>query len=514
MYIREKKNRSGSVSIQIISKYNGRYKVEKTIGCGTERHEIDRLKLQAQQEMEKMQSQLSLFASTNDALVEQAFSLLNNSHIRTVGPELIFGKIYDYIGFGLIKESIFRHLVITRLAFPLSKLKTSEYLYRYQGVVIDVDKIYRFLDKLSNKLKEQVEQIAFLHTKRTLGGNINVVFYDLTTLYFEASDEDDLRKRGFNKDGKHDNPQIIIGLLVGLGGYPIGYDIFEGNTYEGRTLIPFLERMQEKFKIDKPIVIADAGLLSKENLKALEEYGYKYIIGARLKNESKVIQKEIIEQDYNDGSFHHIEQQIEIEGELRTRRLIIHYSAKRARKDAYNRKKGLERLEKRLNLGRLTKANINNRGYNKYLEITGDVTININYQKFEFDSVWDGLKGYVTNSNLEDNMILENYGQLWHIEKAFRISKTDLRIRPIYHRLKHRIEAHICIAFTAYLIYKELERVLQKEKSSISVQKANELTHNMYQITYQLPDSKYEKTKLLNMDKKQAELYKIIKENF
>ena len=194
-------------------------------------------------------------------------------------------------------------MVITRLAFPLSKLKTSEYLYRYQGVVIDVDKIYRFLDKLSNKLKEQVEQIAFLHTKRTLGGNINVVFYDLTTLYFEASDEDDLRKRGFNKDGKHDNPQIIIGLLVGLGGYPIGYDIFEGNTYEGRTLIPFLERMQEKFKIDKPIVIAYAGLLSKENLKALEEYGYKNIIGARLKNESKEIQKEIIEQDYNDGSF-------------------------------------------------------------------------------------------------------------------------------------------------------------------------------------------------------------------
>lgn len=514
MFIREKKNRSGSISIQIISKIRGKYKVVKTIGCATERHEIDRLKLQARQAMKDLQGQPSLFASADDQLVEQAFSSLSNSHIRTVGPELIFGKIYDYIGFGAIDEPLFRHLVVARLAFPLSKLKTTEYLYRYQGVLIDTDKIYRFLDKLSNRLKEQVEQIAFAHTKRTLKENISVVFYDMTTLYFEASDEDDLRKTGFSKDGKHSNPQIVIGLLVGLSGYPIGYDIFEGNTYEGHTLIPFLERIQEKFDINKPVVIADSGLLSNDNLKALEDEGYEYIIGARLKNESKTVQQQIIGYGYQDGDFYCIDKEVVIEKKKRTRRLIIHYSDARARKDAHNRKRGLERLEKRLESGRLTKANINNRGYNKYLEMTGEITISIDYRKYESDNIWDGLKGYITNSKLSGKMILENYAQLWHIEKAFRISKTDLRIRPIYHRLRHRIEAHICIAFTAYSVYKELERVLQKAKSKLSPQKANEVTHNMYQITYSLPDSKHTKTRLLKMDEQQNELYRIIEENF
>jgi hypothetical protein len=281
MFVRKNKNRSGSVSIQIVSKARGRYRVVKTVGCGTQRHEIDRLIILARQEIEHLQAQPKLFQSENDELVEEAISLLSNSSIRTIGPELIFGRIYDYIGFGRIKEELFRHLVISRLAFPLSKLKTTEYLYRYQGKSIEVDAIYRFMDKLSSELKPIVEQISFSHTLRTLKGNISVVFYDMTTLYFEASDEDDLRKSGFSKDGKHSNPQILIGLLVGLGGYAIGYDIFEGNMYEGHTLIPFLKAMSQRFYTGKPIVIADSGLLTKKNMAALQEERYEYIIGAR-----------------------------------------------------------------------------------------------------------------------------------------------------------------------------------------------------------------------------------------
>ena len=129
-----------------------------------------------------------MFVSENDSLVERVFDGLQNSSIQTVGPEIIFGKIYDHIGFNALKESLFRHLVIARLAFPLSKLKTIEYLNRYQGVLLDSDAVYRFLDKLNNQLKHQIEQIAFRHTKRTLGGNIGVVFYDMTTLHFEASE--------------------------------------------------------------------------------------------------------------------------------------------------------------------------------------------------------------------------------------------------------------------------------------------------------------------------------------
>ena len=146
--------------------------------------------------------------------------------------------------------------------------------------------------------------------------------------------------------------------------------------------------------------------------------------------------------------------------------------------------------------------------------MTGDVSIEIDYEKFNNDAIWDGLKGYITNAKLSDKEVIENYKNLWHIEKAFRMSKTDLRIRPIYHRLKNRIEAHICISFTAYCIYKELERVLYSEKSTLSLKKASELTHNMYQITYTLPDSKHTKSRLLNMDQDQSELYKIIMKNF
>jgi len=507
MFIRKKKNASGSISVQIISKSTGKYNVIRTIGCGQNEQEVEKLTYIAKQEIERLSNQPKLFVSENDTIVEQVFSALDNASIKTVGPELIFGRIYEKIGFDAIKEDLFRHIVISRIAFPLSKLKTIEYLYRFQGVKLDIDSVYRFLDKLNDRLKDQIEQIAFAHTLKVLQGNISVVFYDMTTLYFETSDEDDLRKTGFSKDGKHSNPQIFLGLLVGLGGYAIGYDIFEGNTYEGHTLIPFIEKISKKFNLSKPIVVADSGLLSKENIRILEEKKYQYIIGARLKNESGKIKKQILEKKLSNGEIMKIKKQDNI-------RLIVTYATNRATKDEHNRKRGLQRLEKQIKSGKLTKSNINNRGYNKYLKLDGDVSIEIDYEKFNIDKSWDGLKGYITNAKLNDKQILENYKNLWHIEKAFRMSKTDLRIRPIYHRLRHRIEAHICISFTAYCIYKELERVLYKEKSLLSLKKSTELTHNMYQITYTLPESKHTKSRLLKMDDSQAELYQIIMKNF
>ena len=507
VFLRKLKNRSGSISVQIISKAHGKYKVVKTIGTGSSEQQIQKLWLLGKHEIERHSAQSKIFISEQDTIVEQVMENLTNASIKTVGPELIFGKIYDHIGFGNVDKDMFRHLVIARLAFPLSKLKTVEYLYRYQGIHLDIDAIYRFLDKLNNQLKTQIEQIAFSHTLKVLKGNLSVVFYDMTTLYFEASDEDDFRKTGFSKDGKHQNPQIYLGLLVGLGGYAIGYDIFEGGTYEGHTLIPFLEKITTRFNLGKPVVIADAGLLSNDNLKALEQEDYQYIIGARIKNEQEQIKQKILSKNWNDGKTIHIRKNNKT-------KLIVAFSKKRAAKDEHNRKRGLQRLEKRIKSGKLTKSNINNKGYNKYLKLRGKLTIEIDYEKFEADQAWDGLKGYITNTRLSGKQVIENYNNLWHIEKAFRMSKTDLRIRPIYHRLKHRIEAHICISFTAYCVYKELERTLILEKSNLSLKAAAELTQNMYQITYTLPDSKHTKSKLLKMDNLQTELYHIIQKNF
>ena len=507
MFIRKNKNRSGSISVQIISKSTGKYKVIKTIGCGGTEQEIQNLTYLANQEIERLSNQPKLFVSEKDSIVDQVFSVLENSSIRTVGPEIIFGKIYDSIGFNAIEEDMFRHLVVSRLVFPLSKLKTVEYLYRYQGVLLDIDSVYRFLDKLNSNLKDKVEQISYAHTLKVLQNNISIVFYDMTTIYFEASDEDDLRKAGFSKDGKHQNPQIFLGLLVGLGGYAIGYDIFEGNIYEGHTLIPFIEKIAKKFHLKKPVVVADAGLLSDDNISALEQMSYEYIIGARIKNESNFIKDKILSKQLEDGQIMNIKKQGGI-------RLIVNYSQKRASKDEHNRKRGLKRLEKQIKKGKLTKSNINNRGYNKYLKMEGNVSIKIDYEKFNNDKSWDGLKGYITNARLKNKQIIESYKDLWHIERAFRMSKTDLRIRPVYHRIRERIEAHICISFTAYCIYKELQRVLYMEKSSLSVKKAAELTQNIYRISYMLPESKHTKTRLLKMDDLQAELYRIVMKNF
>lgn len=504
MFLREKRNKSGSFSVQIIQKLRGKYKVLQTIGNGRTEQELTKLNYLGKQEIERLSKQPELFVWENDLQIEQVFSNLSNASIHIVGPELIFGKLYDKIGFGSIQQELFRHLVIARIAYPLSKLKTVDYLYRYQGLTLDIDTVYRFLDKLNTELKEQVEQISYAHTLKILEGKISVVFYDMTTLYFEAEDEDDLRKTGFSKDGKHSNPQIFIGLLVGTGGYAIGYDIYEGNIFEGHTLIPFLEKISAKFNLDKPIVVADAGLLSTENIKALEAKQYEYILGARIKNEPDKIKKQIFEYEFSNG------QTICI-NKSETTRLIVAFSNKRAAKDQHNRKRGLQRLEKQIRAGKLTKSNINNRGYNKYLKMEGEISIQIDYEKFNTDAIWDGLKGYVTNTKLTNDEVIENYKSLWNIERAFRMSKTDLRIRPIYHRLKSRIEAHICISFTAYCVYKELERLLKKAKSNLSVKRAVELTHNMYQITYMLPQSKHTKSNLLKMDDEQNDLYNIVK---
>ena len=155
---------------------------------------------------------------------------------------------------------------------------------------------------------------------------------------------------------------------------------------------------------------------------------------------------------------------------------------------------------------KFSKEHINNRGYNKYLKLSGDVNITIDYKKYEADSVWDGLKGYVTNASLSKSRVIGNYSQLWQVEKAFRISKTDLRIRPIYHRLRNRIEAHICICFSAYTIYKELERLLKRNNIDLSPEKAIDQIKEIRQLRYVLPKSREIKTKILQPTQEQSQL--------
>jgi transposase len=506
MFVRKNRNRSGTVSIQIISKQKGSYQVVQTVGCSRDPDEIERLVSRGESLLRRHDNQLKLFSlqSREAHAVKSFVEKLSNRQIHTLGPELIFGALFDRIGFGILPDQLFRDIVIARLAYPSSKLKTVDYLYRYRGIQTNEDTIYRFLDKLQKKYKTKVERIAYQYTQKTLK-TISIVFYDITTLYFEAEDEDDLRKIGFSKDGKFQHPQIMLGLLVGKRGYPIGYDIFEGNTFEGHTLMPTLKKIQKKYNFKKPTVVADAALLSKKNLKSLGDAKYRFIVGGRIKNEAGAIQAEILKrsQGIQDGDYFIIKKE---DGT----KLVVTYSTTRAKKDAYNRERGIRKLKKRIQSGRLTKENLNNRGYNKFLKLAGEISIILDEDKVKADQKWDGLKGYITNTRFSAKTIVENYRELWQIEKAFRISKTDLRIRPIYHYRKRRIESHLCIAFVAYTIYKELERLLNRAGFAMSPKRAAELTHNMYELEYILPGEALMEKTLLKMDPEQQKLYNLI----
>ena len=540
MFIRKKLNKSGTVSVFVLSTTKSRkQRLVKSFGsahpCDTAA--MEKLLQQASSFIQEMEGPSLPHIYEEEDVIDGFVSSLNNAQVQVAGPELVFGTLYDRIGYGAIRNRMFRNIVICRLFNPGSKLKTVDYMERYLHVTYSVDQIYRFLDNLCYRKEEEekgndgrksetagegseptstssakskqddfktrVEDIAYSYTKNMAGDGISVCFYDMTTLYFEAAEEDDLRKCGFSKDGKHSCPQIFLGLLVASGGNPIGYEIYEGNISEGHTMIPLIRKLASRFGFDKPIVVADAGLLSKANIEELTKDGYQYILGARPKSESEKVKERILSLGMKYGDVVEIEKGGGV-------RLVLSCTEKRARKDAHNRQRGLARLQKKMASGRLTKQNINNRGYNKYLKMEGEVTISINMERYEADAAWDGIKGYVTNTTLEKGEVIASYSNLWFIERAFRMNKFDLAVRPIFHRLRNRIEGHICICFTAYTIMLELERMLKAAKSEITIYRAQELVKNMYAITYTLPKSKQTKRVYLGMDEEQSELYRLV----
>lgn len=503
MFVRQKNNKSGLISVQVIDKSSGRYKMIKTIGSSLDPDRVKQLVEQGKKWILAYQGQLSLDLDEDKALAHRVLDQVQG--ISIAGTELLLGKIFDEIGFGQITDPLFKKLVLARLSYPASKLKTTDYLYKYHQLHIDVQSIYRYLDRLYNTHKELVQHISYEHTVKVLRGKVQVVFYDVTTIYFEIDKEDNLRKTGYSKDGKHQHPQILLGLLVAQQGYPLAYEIFQGNKFEGHTMLPVIKAFKSKYNLEQLIIVADAGLMSNDNIKELIKGKYEFILGARIKKEADHIKDHIWSLALKDGQSKIIKKDAPM-------RLVINYSEKRAKKDRFNRERGLKKLEKQINSGKLTKSNINNRGYNKYLRMDGRVNISIDYKKFEADAKWDGLKGYVTNTSLSKQKIIENYGHLWKIEKAFRIAKSDLKIRPIYHRAQRRIEAHICLNFVAYKIYKELERQLRNKKSRLSPQQAIEIAKTIYSITVSSPNTNelISRTLLLNEEQRNlAQLFNL-----
>jgi len=488
MFVRKLKQNNSKTYIQVVEKINGKYSVKKSFGSSQSESHLNDLINEANLWIKNYTGIQELDFENERFIYQQMLSSIT-SH-KLVGIDLVLGKIFDEIGFNKIEDSLFRDLVLYRLVYPKSKLKTTEYLYRFAQKSYSEDEIYRYMDKLYNTQKELVQQISYEHTLKVLNQGVQVVFYDVTTIYFETDYEDDLRKTGFSKEGKHQNPQIVLGLLVSEGGYPLAYDIFEGKQYEGHTMLPIINGFKEKYKLKNLVVVADSGLLSKANIDELVANKYEFILGARIKNEKQEIKDKILTLSLKNGDSKIIVKDNNL-------KLIIAYSDDRAKKDRYNREKGLNRLEKSLKTGKLTKSSINKRGYNKFLEMDGEIQVKINKDKIKEDEKWDGLKGYLTNSMLTKDKILYNYKQLWLIEKAFRIAKTDLKIRPVYHYKQRRIEAHICLNFVAYKVYKELERQLKEKESDLSPEKVIEIVQSIYEIELTTPKLKEKIKKII-----------------
>lgn len=504
MFVKRKKNRSGSTSIVVAEKIKGSYRELVTVGIAKSADEIEKLVERGQQwierERERRHPRLDLFGEERRRCeveldsIEQFLSQITN--ITVDGADLILDRVFDNVGFNRVEDEVFRKLVKARLSYPASKAATVEYLKNHFDDDVSLSKIYRYLDKLSDSQHQIVQDISVNHTRTILGGHIGVLFYDVTTLYFEADYEDELRKTGFSKEGRHKNPQIILGLLVSLDGYPLAYCIHEGNKYEGHTMLPVVTEFVRKYQLDDFIVVADSGLMNNDNIKELEENGYRYIIGAKIKNESRKIKEWILEHPKADR---HMVEYDKGNGQ----RLLVGYTDDRARKDAYNRDKGVRRLEKAYKRGTLTKDNINRRGYNKFLTMEGDVHVTINYTRLEEDAKWDGLKGYLTNTTIPAEEVYVAYHNLWNVERAFRISKSKIEIRPIFHFTRRRIEAHVCICFVALKVYKELERLLKQSDIKMSVDKVLALAQTIVTIQIHLPQNKQTISKTMLMKRHQ-----------
>lgn len=502
VFTRRKHNRSGSISVVIVDKSEGRFKEIHSIGVAHGEKEAEDLEAEGRHWIATYGGQQLIdFGDKAGAELRNAEEVLSSIRsARLAAAQRIISKVYDSIGFCAIEDEELRHLVIGRICHPMSKKATVDYLRRHFKDDVSLQKIYRYMDKLHGSQKERVQEISVRHTQKLFGGHIGILFYDVTTLYFETTDKDDLRNNGFSKDGKNANPQVVLGLLVSRGGYPLSYALFNGAQFEGYTMIPIVDDFVRRYGLGNDyVVIADAGLMSNKNVQLLRSAGYKYIIGARVKKESGSMKSRILATRHEQGVFNDIRRK---DGD----RLIVGYSEERARKNEHDRNEGIERLRKRYAKGTLTKADINRRGYNKFLSISSGVTVRIDEDKIEEDRAWDGLKGYMTNTDLPAGEVYDNYQQLWNVERAFRIAKGTLEVRPMFHFNERRIEAHVCICFVALKVYKELERLLKASGCPYSVDTVLRIAEVIVTLEVNLPENGKTLTKTIYTSKEERDI--------
>lgn len=367
-----------------------------------------------------------------------------------------FNYFYMLLGFGNFQDDCFRDLVIARIVHPVSKAKTKEWLETKLGQRYSLTALYRGMEKVYRlNYQKRLEQNLWTFTTKTFPQSISVLFFDVTTLYYEAFDEDDLRKCGFSKDHKENQPQLIIALTVTTQGFPLHIKVFPGNKFEGHTMLPCMQEIIASHQSKDFIVVADSAMVSSKNMDDLENMELKFIVGARLGNVSQNIFDQVIRTPHLDGSSARFDLG-------RGRVLIVGYSTKRANKDRTDRNKQKARAQYALqNPATITKRY-------KFLKKLGKAGWELHQTNLEKAERLEGLKSYVTNAgHLSNEEIIGKYAALWQVERSFRISKSDLKARPIFHTVREKIEAHIAIVFAGLAMARFVEMTTGKSLEKV-----------------------------------------------
>lgn len=339
-------------------------------------------------------------------------------------------------------------LAIIRLIEPASKLRSLELLSRYFEIKYS-QRIYRTIPKLLS-WKADIEQQAYGVARQLFKEQFYYVLYDVTTLYFESFKPDELKTQGFSKDNKSQQPQIVIGLLVTQAGFPLAYDVFAGNTFEGKTMLPVVEGFIARHPDTKPIVVADAAMLDDDRLAELREKGISYIVGARLANNDLGTVKKIHSAlDSVNGAITRLNSS---HGDL-----ICDFSVKRYKKELNDLNKLIQKAEDLV-------AKQSSGVKAKFIKRVSKEKIVLNAALIEKRRLLLGIKGYCTDlseAQLPAQQVIERYHHLWRVEQSFRMSKYDLEARPIYHQKEDAIKSHVLICFLALIIEKYLELTTQ-----------------------------------------------------
>lgn len=475
MFVKTTKKQNGSTSVRIVENFRDGNKVtQKTVRTMGQYKDSAEIEI-AIQFAEKIILELNNAAQPALPGLEEVNSLkrrkkqfkeenentLNINNVEELqrlnnGVEVVYGKLYEQLSFdGIINDSnkwknILKSVVLQRIADPSSKRKTQINLNRYYDEDIALHNIYRMMDRLDDKrVKDAVKESTF-----NLFDKVDVLCFDVTTLYFESFENNDLLNPGFSKDNKFKESQVMLALITNSDGHPITYELFPGNTYEGSTLIKVIDQLSTQWKIEKVVLVADRAMFNEANLKLMEEKNIQYVVAAKLKGLNSEIKNQILSDDFAPGV---VENEFiwHKEYDLKNRRLIVSYSTKRARKDSFDRTRLVERVKKNIGNSKINISDIiPNKGTKKYLKIMKVGEAVLSEDKIKADAKWDGLHGVITNvKDINPEMILKRYKNLWKIEEAFRANKHDLKMRPIFHWTSKRIKAHVSICFLAYALY-------------------------------------------------------------